>query len=149
MCDRFRTLLPIMTMPDAPAATRRAPLDALGVGVAIAGAYHVVLALYMGLDPGSFFHRLGPFGARNDHYLRDVATFYGALGVVLLVAAWRPRWRVPALAYMVVQYGLHVINHIKDVNAAHPHSKGVFDVVSLAAITAVAAWLLVLAARRE
>ena len=123
-------------------------LDALGIGIAIAGAYHVLLAAYMAFDPGSFFHRLGPFGARNDHYVRDVSTFYGALGVVLLVAAWRPRWRVPALAFMVVEYALHVINHIKDVNAAHPHSKGVFDVVSLAVITAIAAWLLAATARR-
>jgi hypothetical protein len=124
-------------------------LDTLGLGVAIAGAYHVLLAIYMAFDPGSFFHRFGPFGARNDHYLRDVATFYGALGVVLLVAAWRPRWRVPALAFVVVQYALHVLNHIKDINAAHPHSKGVFDVVSLTLITAIAAWLLAVAARRE
>jgi hypothetical protein len=123
-------------------------LDALGIGIAIAGAYHLLLAAYMAFDPGSFFHRIGPFGTRNDHYLRDVATFYAALGVVLLVAAWRPRWRVPALTFVVVQYGLHLINHIKDVNAAHPHSKGVFDVVSLAAITAIAAWLLAVCARR-
>jgi hypothetical protein len=122
-------------------------LDALGIGVAIAGAYHVLLAAYMAFDPGSFFHRLGPFGARNDHYLRDVSTFYAAMGVVLLVSAWRPRWRVPALAFLVAQYGLHTINHIKDVNGAHPHSKGVFDVVALAVITATAAWLLAAAAR--
>jgi hypothetical protein len=138
-----------MTTPTAPTARPSWQLDALGIGVAIAGAYHVLLAIYMAFDPGSFFHRFGPFGHRNDHYLRDVATFYGALGVVLLIAAWRPRWRVPALAFMVVQYVLHVINHIKDVNAAHPHSKGVFDVVSLAVIGLIATWLLAAAARRE
>ena len=29
--------------------------------------------------PATFFDYVGPFGARNDHYLGDVASFYAAL----------------------------------------------------------------------
>ena len=51
-----------------------------------------------GSRPGFFFDEIGPYGARNDHYMGDLATWYLALGAVALVAVRRARWRVPVLA---------------------------------------------------
>jgi hypothetical protein len=85
---------------------------------------------------------VGPFGAQNDHYIRDTATFSGAIGVGLLIALRRPAWRVPMLAVSTVQFALHSINHLFDIDRAHPSWNGYFDFFSLAAATLVLAWLL-------
>jgi hypothetical protein len=111
----------------------------------ILGAYHVALGLWQAVDPGGFFDALGPFGAANDHYVRDVASWTLALGATLLVAASRPAWRVPMLAFAALQYGLHALNHLLDIGDADPGWVGVFDFVALSAGTALLAAL----ARRE
>ncbi len=85
--------------------------------------------------PGSFFSQVGPFGVRNDHYLRDVATWSFALGVLALLAAARPAWRLPVLALAAVQSGLHAVNHVVDAGDADPSWIGAFDAVSLGLLT--------------
>ena len=124
-----------------------AALRALRPLLGLLGAYHLALGLFMAAAPGSFFEEIGPFGARNDHYIRDAATFYLALGAVLLLAVGRPSWRVPVLAYATIEYGLHVLNHVVDVGDADPGWLGPADLVSLLLIGAFIAWLLAVAAR--
>jgi uncharacterized protein YjeT (DUF2065 family) len=104
------------------------------------------LGLFMALAPGAFFDAIADFGTRNDHYLRDVSTFYLAFGVVLLVAVGRPSWRAPALAFGALQYGLHALNHLIDVSKADPGWVGPFDFVSLAAVAGVFLYALRVAA---
>ena len=108
-------------------------------------AYHLVLALFMAIAPHAFFTDVGPFGARNDHYVRDVATYNAALGVGFLIAVQRPGWRVPMLAITLVQFALHSVNHLVDIGNAHPAWNGYFDFFSLAIATALLVWLLRLA----
>ena len=88
---------------------------------------------------------MGPFGARNDHYVRDVATYNAALGVGFLIAVQRRSWRVPMLAITLVQFALHSVNHLVDIGNAHPAWNGYFDFFSLAIATALLVWLLRLA----
>lgn len=110
-------------------------LVALAVG-------HILLGAYQLIDAGSFFREVGPFGARNDHYTRDVGTFTLALGIGFAVAArWRS-WRLGIVGYALLQYVFHSINHLVDINKAHPHSAGPLDFVSLAVTAAVLGWLL-------
>jgi hypothetical protein len=127
-----------------PAATERTLVrrDLLSTGVALLAAYNLGLALFMAVLPHAFFTNVGPFGARNDHYIRDTATFSAAIGVGLALALRRPSWRVPMLAISTVQFGLHSINHLLDINKAHPAWNGYFDFFSLAAATILIAWLL-------
>ena len=101
----------------------------------------------MAVAPHAFFTAIGPFGARNDHYVRDVATFNAALGVGLLVAVRRPSWRVPVLAITTVQFALHSVNHLVDIGRRPPGWVGYFDFFALAVGTLQLAWLLWLAAR--
>ncbi len=93
-------------------------------------------------SPASFFEAIGGFGVRNDHYIRDVATFYLALGIVLFVAVPRPTWRVPVLLLASFEYGFHVINHVVDVASSTPAWVGPVDAVSLAVAAGIFVWTL-------
>jgi hypothetical protein len=72
---------------------------ALRRGLLALGVSQLGLGMWMAASPRTFFHLAG-FGVRNDHYVRDVSTFYVALGAVLLAAvpsepgesrSWRSR----------------------------------------------------------
>jgi hypothetical protein len=125
--------------PSASATSAPRVLDA---GIAVFAVVYLSQALVMVISPHSFYKSIGGFDSYNPHYLRDVATFAAALGVGLGVSLWRPSWRVSALAVATVQYGLHSINHLFDIDIAHPEWTGYFDFFSLAAGTLALAWLL-------
>lgn len=112
----------------------RAMLVLLGVG-------HLALGIWQALYPGTFFRAFAAFGSPNDHYVRDIATMYLALGLVFLAAARRPSWRAPILLFAVLQYGFHLINHVIDVGNAHPRWIGPVDVAALAAVEALLIFL--------
>ncbi len=116
--------------------------DILAASLAVLAAVQLGLAAFMAAAPHAFYSSIGPFGTQNDHYVRDVATFYAALGVGLAVAVRRESWRVPVLAITTAQYALHTLNHLLDIGAAHPRSAGYVDFLSLAATTLALAWLL-------
>jgi hypothetical protein len=103
----------------------------LRAGLIALGLYQLALGLFMVVAPGTFFSELGPFGPRNDHYIRDNASWELALAAGALAAvAWRS-WRVPVLALAAVHYALHAINHLVDVDKATPAWIGVADLVLL------------------
>jgi hypothetical protein len=104
---------------------------AVRLGLLVLGVTQVAIALWIVIDPGSFFAHVGGFGVRNDHYLRDVATFEMALGVVALVAVQRPSWRLPVLFFAALQFTLHTINHIADSGKAVASTSGAGDAIEL------------------
>jgi hypothetical protein len=119
----------------------------LRTGLLVLGAYQAALGGFMALAPGTFFAEVGPFGARNDHYVRDMASWELALAVAALVAVVRPRWRVPVLGLAALHYALHTLNHLLDVNEATPHSLGPATAISLGVGTVLVAGLCLLATR--
>ena len=110
--------------------------------IAFLGVYHLLLGTVMVIAPRTFFDEIAHYGAYNDHYIRDVATFYLALGGCLLVAVGRTSWQVPLLTFALVQYGLHVLNHLWDVADGEPSWIGPANVVTLGLIAALILWLL-------
>jgi hypothetical protein len=130
----------------SPAARADAP-GAVVAGLVAFAAVQFALAIFMALAPHEFYDAIGPFGARNDHYVRDVATYNAALGAGLAIAVRRPSWRVPVLAITMVQFALHSVNHLLDIGDAHPAWVGYFDFFALAAAVLQLAWLLRMAAR--
>lgn len=78
------------------------------------GLYALSVGLFMMFAPGTFFDTLGNFGARNDHFIFDVATFEVPQGLMLLAAVRWPRWRTPALAFATLHWALHSLSHIID-----------------------------------
>jgi len=113
------------------------------------GVVQIALAALMLIDPGSFFEQIGPYGERNDHYTRDAGTFTLALGVVLVLAARRPRWRVPVIAFALVLNAFHAVNHLADIGAADPERLGPLNALLLSATVALLAWMLVTAGRLD
>ncbi len=132
-----------MSVAEDPGVALRAevPRGTLEVGIGAFAGIELLLAVFTAISPHAFYTAIGPFGAFNPHYLRDVASFEGAMGLALLVAVFRPSWRVPVLALTTVQFGLHSVNHLIDIGKAHPRWTGYFDFFSLAAATLVLAWL--------
>ena len=104
----------------------RAALVVLGALNAASGA----LAL---IAPDTFFDQIGRYGVENSHYVGDVGAFVLAFGIAVLVAAWRPSWRVPVLALGALWYGLHALNHAFDVGQAPSDGR---DPLPLAVLTA-------------
>ncbi len=107
----------------------------------------LVLGALLWLAPGFFYDEIGPYGARNDHYMGDLATWYLALGAVALVALARESWRIPVLALAFIQYALHSVNHLVDVGEADPEWLGPANLVSLVLATLLLGWML--RSRRE
>ena len=128
------------TTTSTPAATDTRE-RAVRAGIGMLGAISLVTGLWMAIAPASFFDALGPFGTRNSHYLRDMATWQLAVGAGLLVAVGRPSWRRPMIAVGAVQALLHTLNHVLDMGDADPAWVGVFDTLTLAATLGLFAWL--------
>ena len=40
------------------------------------GGYHLLIGAVMVIAPRRFFDEIANYGAYNDHYIRDIATFY-------------------------------------------------------------------------
>lgn len=96
--------------------------------------YHLVLGAFMFFAPGAFYDTVGKFPPENHHYIKDVSTFYIALGVAFYVSVRYRSWRTPVLAFSALEYGLHAINHLVDVNEATSDLTGWFDFFALAAL---------------
>ncbi len=112
-------------------------------------AVNLAVGLYAGIAPGSFFDHIGDYGARNTHYVGDVASFYIAAGLGLLVAAARPSWRVPLLAVVALWWALHALNHLVDIGQASSDGKGVRDTLLIGLGAAAIAYVGWECARRQ
>ena len=104
-------------------------------------AGQLVLGLLLWLTPGFFFDEIGPYGARNDHYMGDLATWYLALGSVTLVSVRLASWRLPVLVLAFVQYALHSVNHLIDLSEADPEWLGPANLASLAITCVLLGWM--------
>jgi hypothetical protein len=113
------------------------------------GLSQLALAAWMIVSPGAFFDAIAGFGAQNDHYIRDNATFPLAIGVGLLLAAERPRWRFPVLLVSAVWYLGHALNHLVDIGESDPGWVGPADFVVILVTGLMLAGLAVQAARAD
>ena len=107
----------------------------------VAAVYHLLLGAFMFFAPGAFYDSLGKFPPENQHYIKDVATFYIALGVVFYISVRRRSWRTPVLVFATLEYAIHAINHLVDVGDAATDLTGWFDFFSLALIALIFAAL--------
>jgi hypothetical protein len=119
------------------------PGDATGALLLFVAAAQILPGLLAFLWPAGFYDALAPYPPENDHILRDVGTWQIALGIAAAVAAWRPSWRVPMLAILTVQYGLHSISHLIDVGNSDPSWNGPVVLALQVGATAILAAFLV------
>ena len=108
----------------------------------------LVLGLFLVIAPGTFADKIAPYGSgADDHFLRDLGTFYLAMGAALALAVRRRSWRRPVLFLVTVQYALHTINHLVDIGDTDPGWLGPFNFFSLLLLTLITGWVLSEAAR--
>jgi hypothetical protein len=127
--------------PTARTATPAKNDSIVVVGLVAFALVNLALAAMLAFAPHAFFDDIGPYGTRNDHYMRDLATFYGASGIAGLIAVARSSWRTPVLWLLAIQSGLHAVNHLIDIDAAHSSWLGPANFASLAIATAALIWL--------
>ncbi len=121
----------------------------LPLSLFLLAALQLVLGAWMAISPTNFYESIGTFGVDNDHFIRDLSTYNIAMGLALLVAAVRTSWRVPILFLVTIQYFLHLLNHILDINDADSIFLGLFTFFVVAALTVLLAALLRLAYSEE
>ncbi|HYZ29349.1 MAG TPA: DUF4345 family protein, partial [Thermoleophilaceae bacterium] len=100
----------------------------------IAAVYHLLLGAFMFFAPGAFYDSFGKFPPENHHYIKDVATSYIALGFVFFVSVRRRSWRTPVLVFAALEYAIHALNHLIDVQDASSDFIGWFDFFAIALI---------------
>jgi hypothetical protein len=127
--------------PPIIAARSEQSISTVQVGIVAFALVNLAIAAMLVFAPHAFFEDVGPYGAQNDHYMRDLATFYAASGIVGLIAARRSSWRTPVLWLLAIEYGLHAINHLIDIDAAHSSWLGPANFASLAIATVALLWL--------
>ena len=118
-------------MATVPHAARRERTDVVAAALIAAGATSVLFGLWAFLSPGSFYDVIAAYPPRNDHFLRDIGSFEVGLGAAALYGARRAAWRTPMLGIVAVQYALHAISHLIDVDATDPKALGVVNFVLL------------------
>ena len=111
-------------------------------------AVQLFLGAFLVIAPGTFVDKLAPYGSGADHhFLRDLGTFYLAMGAALALAVRRRSWRRPVLFLVTLQYALHTINHLIDIGNTDPGWLGPFNFFSLLLLTLLTGWVLAGAAR--
>ncbi len=102
------------------------------VGLLILGVIQVATGAVMLLDAGFFYAEIASFAPENAHFIRDIGTFTLAFGLALLWSVRAPSWRLPLLAFGLVQYALHTVNHLVDIDATATDSHGPVNFVAIA-----------------
>lgn len=84
----------------------------------IFGLANLANAAWMLADPAGWYADLPAAvpdtGPLNVHFVRDIGSAFAVMGAALLVAAVRPRLRVPALAGVAGFYLMHALVHVTD-----------------------------------
>ena len=115
--------------PAAPGAGPRARTDLVGVVLLVVAAAQLLPGILAAVAPGAFYDALAGYPPENDHFIRDLGSWQIALGLVALLAWRRPAIRPPVLAILAIQYAVHAISHVIDVNDTDPAWQGPFALV--------------------
>lgn len=127
----------------ATPAPRAQAVDLTQVALYAIAAVQILPGLLALVAPGAFYDLLGPYPPQNDHFIKDLGSWQIALGAAALIGARQPDWRVPMLAILTLQYGLHTVSHAIDVNGTDPAWNGPASLALEALITLVLLALLV------
>ena len=101
----------------------------------ITGGVSLLTGVWLFLAPGSFYDVIATYPPRNDHFLRDIGSFNVALGAAAVYGARRATWRAPMLAILALQYGLHTISHVINIDDTDPAALGAVSFALLLAAT--------------
>ena len=93
-------------------------MDLWTVVLGIFGLGNLLNGAWMLYDPPHWYATLPAgvpdFGPLNEHFVRDIGCIFALLGAGLVLAAFDPRWRVPATAAAAGFSILHAFVHVID-----------------------------------
>lgn len=123
-------------------------------GLALGGLFNLANAAWMLIDPAGWYAGLPAAvpdtGPLNEHFVRDVGSAFGVMGVGMAWAAFRPALRAPLLALVTLFYVLHALVHVTDTIAGRlPPSHWGIDFPGVYAPALVLVAVTLLAARAE
>jgi len=85
---------------------------------ALFSAGNLANGLWMLASPGHWYVHLPAnvpgTGPLNEHFVRDIGCIFTLVGLLLLVAVFRPRFRLTALSIATAFYVLHALVHVFD-----------------------------------
>jgi peptidoglycan/LPS O-acetylase OafA/YrhL len=119
--------------------------DVAGVVLLVVAAAQLLPGIVAAVAPGAFYDGIASYPPENDHFIRDLGSWQIALGVLALIAVRRHSLRAPVLLVLALQYVLHAISHIIDVNDTDPAWQGPAALV----LQLVGAGVLIVLAVRE
>jgi hypothetical protein len=115
--------------------TPSARTDAVTALLLLVGAASLITGAWLFLAPGSFYDVIATYPPQNDHFLRDVGSFQVALGAAAVYGARRASWRAPMLAILALQYALHTVSHLINIDDTDPQSLGAVNFALLLGVT--------------
>jgi hypothetical protein len=111
-------------MAAVPAHPRARTTDAAGVVLLVVAAAQLLPGILAVVAPGAFYDQIASYPPENSHFIRDLGSWQIALGLLALAAFRRPALRVPVLLVLAVQYVLHAVSHVIDVDSTDPAWQG-------------------------
>lgn len=121
-------------------------------GLAIGGVLNLGNAAWMLADPAGWYAGLPAAvpdtGPLNEHFVRDIGSAFGVMGVGMVWAGFRPALRAPLLALVSLFYVMHALVHVTDTLAGRlPPSHWAIDFPGVYAPAIVIVVITLLAAR--
>ena len=99
-------------------STEQTASDPLSVVFGLFGLGNLLNGLWMLYDPPHWFVTLPAgvpdFGPLNEHFIRDIGCIFALMGLALLYAAARPKWRLAASAAVTAFLLMHAFVHVID-----------------------------------
>jgi hypothetical protein len=101
---------------------------------ALFAAGNLANGLWMLSSPGHWYINLPAnvpgTGPLNEHFVRDIGCIFLLIGIVLAVAAFRPRFRLTALLFATGFYAAHALVHVYDsLRGSLPPGQWQYDLV--------------------
>ena len=119
-----------MATVQEPVPGAGARTDLVGAVLLVVGVTQVATGVLAFLAPGAFYDLAAGYPPENHHFLMDLGSWNTALGAIALYGARRAEWRTPLLGFLALQYVLHTVAHVVDVDESDPAWQGPFAVVT-------------------
>ena len=111
--------------PATPGAARaRSHTDIVAITLLLVAAGHLLPGILAVVSPNGFYESIASYPPENGHFIRDLGSWQIATGLLALVAWRRPSFRAPVLGILAVQFALHTLSHVIDVDATEPAWQG-------------------------
>ena len=119
-----------MATVQEPAPREHARADVVTIVLVVVGVTQLAVGGLAFFAPGAFYDLVAGYPPENHHFIMDIGSWNVALGAIALFGARRAEWRTPLLGFLALQYVLHSIAHVVDLNDSDPSWQGPFALIT-------------------